>query len=921
MRIRTKVLAISLALAIVPALLISILVGYSAYQASHEALERQIDKQLESVTAIQKQRIESYFKHIQEQATTLASSVMTQNATRAFISAFEQYQNHPHPLASTAKQSLFEFYETSVKPKLSETDPKSNFDAYALLQELSTATVLLQNEYVVARDAEDPAAPSFSSYERVHQQYHRPFEKYLSAFGYYDIFLLDDRTGNVVYSVYKEIDFATSVVDGPYAKTGLGKAFAQSMDLNPGETTLIDYSPYQPSYGYPASFIATPVMDGEQRIGTLIFQMPVEHINDLVNFNKHWEDFGLGASGTSYLVGGDQTLRNDYRPMITDQEAFLERLADSEFGQATHAAMSAQGTSIGLMPAPSDSATLALAGKRGVHHTPSLINGNDLISTYSPIKIAGLNWGIVSEIEKEEALAPAYEMLTSIILEIIAVTLICALAAALISTRLAHLFLQPVQTLLEAITRVEKQCDFSIRVPVKGEDEIAQAGIAVNKLLEEMQNALGQVDTVVNALSKGVFSERVTHPLRGDLGLLKDAINQSAEATESSMDCIDELMKSLSEGCFSDKEMPELQGGYQRIVNKSLSAMQAMGSAISEVTQVMEELSQGQFCARVESALPGQLGDLKRHLNCSLNTLEKAALDLERVSLAQCNGDLSVRMEGDYQGTFARLQDNSNRISEKLIGVIDNIQRSAIRVKTAADEIALRSGNVNERTELQTNELEYASQSMDNITAAVVRNAEQSKTAQTLSERTKNAAETGGCVAGRATQAMNEITSSSQTMSDIIATINDISFQTNLLALNASVEAARAGEQGMGFSVVASEVRALAIRSSEAAGEIQRLIESNLEKIQQGSLLVSDSGEKLHEIVESVLEVSVIITDIAAASEVQSSNIDDINRSIRDMENNTVHNAHLVEQVSAASTTLNEQSQDLNKQLSYFKLA
>src|SRR6201999_4328706 len=169
--------------------------------------------------------------------------------------------------------------------------------------------------------------------------------------------------------------------------------------------------------------------------------------------------------------------------------------------------------------------------------------------------------------------------------------------------------------------------------------------------------------------------------------------------------------------------------------------------------------------------------------------------------------------------------------------------------------------------------------------------------------------------------AMAKINDASKKISDIIGVIDDIAFQTNLLALNAAVEAARAGEQGRGFAVVATEVRRLAGRSATAAKEINELIQDSVKKVEDGSVLVTQSGQTLEKIVASVKKVSDIVAEIAAASREQSSGIEQVNRAVMQMDELTQQNAALVEQATAASQAMAEQVRGLNEMLARYRVA
>jgi methyl-accepting chemotaxis protein len=185
----------------------------------------------------------------------------------------------------------------------------------------------------------------------------------------------------------------------------------------------------------------------------------------------------------------------------------------------------------------------------------------------------------------------------------------------------------------------------------------------------------------------------------------------------------------------------------------------------------------------------------------------------------------------------------------------------------------------------------------------------------------RDQAEKGGSVVSQAVKAMADINDASKKIADIIGVIDDIAFQTNLLALNAAVEAARAGEQGRGFAVVASEVRSLAGRSATAAKEIKELIQDSVKKVEDGSVLVTQSGQTLEKIVASVKKVSDIVAEIAAASREQSSGIEQVNRAVMQMDELTQQNAALVEQATAASQAMAEQVRGLNEMLARYRIA
>ncbi|RJF91767.1 methyl-accepting chemotaxis protein [Noviherbaspirillum saxi] len=258
---------------------------------------------------------------------------------------------------------------------------------------------------------------------------------------------------------------------------------------------------------------------------------------------------------------------------------------------------------------------------------------------------------------------------------------------------------------------------------------------------------------------------------------------------------------------------------------------------------------------------------------------------------------------------------------QKLSQTLADIKRSAETIDVGSREIATGNADLSARTEAQAASLEETASSMEEMTGTVQQNAENARQANQLAENASSVAEKGGQVVTQVIDTMGSIKESSRKVVDIISVIDGIAFQTNILALNAAVEAARAGEQGRGFAVVAAEVRALAHRSAGAAKEIKTLIGDSVDRIENGSVLVSQAGQTMEEIVISVRQLTHIINEIAAASDEQSAGIAQINQAISQMDNATQQNAALVEQAAAAAQSMQDQAAILNRAVALFKLA
>ncbi|MGQ0557318.1 MAG: methyl-accepting chemotaxis protein [Nitrospiraceae bacterium] len=299
---------------------------------------------------------------------------------------------------------------------------------------------------------------------------------------------------------------------------------------------------------------------------------------------------------------------------------------------------------------------------------------------------------------------------------------------------------------------------------------------------------------------------------------------------------------------------------------------------------------------------------------------EKLVADAQAVLGRLAVNDLTGEMSGAYQGELDKIKLSINAVVQNLSKTMVTVREAAESVSSGAEEITKGNEDLAQRTSQQASALEETSASMEEMTSTVKQNADNAKQANQLAASARDTADKGGAVTKRAVDAMGEINKSSKKIADIITVIDEIAFQTNLLALNAAVEAARAGEHGRGFAVVAAEVRNLAQRSATAAKEIKGLINESIQRVNDGSELVDQSGKTLEEIVTAVKRVSDIIAEITAASQEQASGIDQVNKAIMQMDEGTQQNAALVEETTSASQSMKDQAKELMRQIEIFKI-
>ncbi|RKZ79888.1 MAG: hypothetical protein DRR19_24375, partial [Candidatus Parabeggiatoa sp. nov. 1] len=339
-----------------------------------------------------------------------------------------------------------------------------------------------------------------------------------------------------------------------------------------------------------------------------------------------------------------------------------------------------------------------------------------------------------------------------------------------------------------------------------------------------------------------------------------------------------------------------------------------------EINAAVLAASHGDFNQRVNiSDKTGFLKTFSDKLNQTLDCYQQMIRELMYVFAAIANGDLTKGITKDYAGSLEQLKDDVNITVVTLTHVISTVKQVANTVNLAVEEVLRSNISLSQRTSAQASSLEQTVASMEEMITTVQQNADNAQQANKLAANAREQAELGKQVVEAASSAMVEINQSSQLVADIIGVVDEIAFQTELLALNAAIEAAHAGEQGRGFAVVAQEVRRLAGRSAAAAKEIKDLTKDSLNKVEEGTHLVNQSGTTLEEIVVAAKKVSDIVSDIAAISREQTVGIQQINGVIAQLDDMTQKNSVLVRDVATVTETLKEQADNLNDHFYFFK--
>jgi methyl-accepting chemotaxis protein len=445
---------------------------------------------------------------------------------------------------------------------------------------------------------------------------------------------------------------------------------------------------------------------------------------------------------------------------------------------------------------------------------------------------------------------------------------------------------------------------------------------ATKAMQEELSHIVADIKTLVARAAQGDFTGRIDIATRQGFGReIGESLNALVQTTDAGLADVTRVSQALARGDLSVTIEKIYPGQFGKTTGAINATVGALNEVVDDVRKMVDAAMQGDFSKSIDTdtkqGYPKTLAELLNGLNL---TASAALDDISYVARALAEGDLTRRIEIDHPGLFGATAQGINITIERLRDVVGKIQDASAAINTAASEISAGNADLSRRTEEQASSLEETASSMEELNTTVKQNADNAHLANDLAQSSNDIATRGGQMVKDVVHTMNGIQDSSQKIADIIGVIDGIAFQTNILALNAAVEAARAGEQGRGFAVVASEVRNLAQRSATAAKEIKTLIAESVDKVDEGTRLVNAAGRTMDEVVASFRQVAGLVTEIAGASQEQSSGIQQVTQAVGQMDEVTQRNAALVEEAAAAAESLEEQSASLVTVVGRFKL-
>jgi methyl-accepting chemotaxis protein len=605
-----------------------------AVSESKNALTHSVKERLTSQNVQTGQALNTYFDLIKSQIRTKAFNVSLVDAAEGFIPAFNQYGSTRGNINASQQRQLENYYSSDFTQQYNANNSSSLADAANTLNGLNDNAMSLQYDFIAGSSyalGEKDALSDLdnnSAYAQLHNKYHPEMRRFLKEFGYYDIFIVDINNGNVVYSVFKELDYATSISNGPYANSGIGEAFSAASNAQEGDVFFSEFKKYRPSYDALAGFASTPIYSKGQAIAVLIFQMPMDRINNVLTHHALWSQKGFGESGETYLVNTNGVLLNESRFFVEDKLNYLKVIKNQYPRPAQE--ISSKDTSIGIQPVDSDTAKKALRGKIGFE---KIFDYRDVevFSSYSPLKIGEFNYALMAQLDVEEALGPVTtirnDLITSTLLEAFLIIGVSVVIILFIARRIVR----PLTRLGEACEELSQgDGDLSIQLQNSKIPEIDRIANGFNAFIGQIREIVSQVKSNADSLSsasrelsvitldsagKTTQQRDQTHMVATAMQQLSLAVADVSQSTQQTSTQSIEAQASLNEnmqraGLAADniKLLVTLIDESGKIILSLKDKVNQITTVLNVITSIADQTNLLALNAAIEAARAGEAG-------------------------------------------------------------------------------------------------------------------------------------------------------------------------------------------------------------------------------------------------------------------------------------------------------------------------
>ncbi len=643
--IRAKLFFLLLFIGITPIALM----GTMTYYRSIGHLEKAAHNQLKSIRDTKKHQIEDYFSRITDQIITISEDLMTVEAMMAFTQGFEFITSSPPANFQENKEALEANLKNWYEEQSMQTPGAPEASAERWYPQ-NTASRMLQCLYI----SENPnpygekqalvSADEDSLYSHHHERFHPLYRNYSNRFGFHDL-LLVSPAGDIVYSVAKEFDYATNLLTGPYKDTNLARAFKKAMSSDSSDSVhIVDFEYYEPSQNIPASFVVSPIFNGEELIGAAVFQLSIWEINNIVTVMGQWEEIGLGETGQLLLVASDRTLRSDDRQLSNevDKAKFLEKLERGGLPDSSLEMIKQINTTILLKMLDSEFERAAASMTTGVGEYRNGL-GDHLLVAHTPLYMTGLDWSIVAIMHRIEAFALSNTIGRGILINFGIVLLIVFLFGAPIIRSISQ-SIKIVSRELEDLATGD--ADLTRRIPEKCSGEMGHLACSFNTFVDNLSQTVKQVQRV------GIQVTTSTTQIAASARQLESTVAEQASSTN-------QVVATAKEISATSRELLSTMQDVGELGNEGLQLVHTGRKGLDEIDNTMHRLveSTSSFSSKF-----GAINDKANNINSIITTITKVA---DQTNLLSLNAAIEAEKAGEYGQGFSVVAREIRRLADQ----------------------------------------------------------------------------------------------------------------------------------------------------------------------------------------------------------------------------------------------------------------
>ena len=669
--------------------LMSIITIISVNKSNSAVLNAQFEK-LSSVETAKYQEVRNYLSYLEGLLTSLSAQKGTKDAFLAFEDGFYKLQEELKLDMNMVKEKVKADLDANYLNTVNYSVPNSK-QRKSTAQYLPKSDNALVAQYVFITDSTAKLGEKNnmienskydSTYMKAHKTYHTSFDKFLTSFELYDIFMVDLK-GNLIYTDFKEKDYATNLKDGIYSDTGIARAYKKALNMGEGELAFDDFKPYEPSYNAAASFIASPIFIDGVKKGVLIFQMPVDRINSIMQFDGKYKMAGLGESGECYLVGTDYKMRSNSRFQKDIKDKVVQDL----------------GSTIGVWEIKTKSTIKVVDGAKEVGKwIIKDYRDVDVLSVYHEIELFGQDkWVIIAEMDEEEALLPAVELRNTIILISLVILIIVILAVLyFINIFLVKPLISFENGLLYFFKYLNKEVTTITPLNDTANDEIGIMAKVVNEnitktksLIEQDINLINDVKRIVALVKDGKIKQQIAVSTQNkELEELKTIFNEMLDVMASNV-CgdINKIQNALKK--FHDLDFTH------RIENPTGKTSQGLNSLADIINDMLvENKANGLTLQKSSDILLSNVDSLNTASNEAAASLEETAAALEEITTNISSTTSTVIQMANHGNQVKDSVNQGQNLANKTTQAMDEINTEVTAISeaiTVIDQIAFQT--------------------------------------------------------------------------------------------------------------------------------------------------------------------------------------------------------------------------------------